>query len=131
MRSGKKPSSDGPGLFEAFRARISADSIKIHSNGGKHRQTGTHNAMGASAKGNVRVHIETQYPNSNDNPSRPNDGTEIDGDSADISARTVNKSRQAIYSIKKKALKKISECKAPVLEMIKPYVESAPYLWVD
>lgn len=44
---------------------------------------------------------------------------------------TVNKSRQAIYSIKKKALKKINECKAPVLEMIKPYVESAPYLWVD
>lgn len=65
MRSGKKTSSDGPGLIEAFRARISANNIKIHSNGGKHRQTGTHNAMGASAKGNVKIHIETQYPNSN------------------------------------------------------------------
>lgn len=93
MRSGKKTSSDGLGLIEAFRARINADSIKIHSNGGKHRQTGTHNAMGASAKGNVKVRIETQYPNSNDNPSRPKDGTEFDGDSAEISARTINKPR--------------------------------------
>lgn len=46
-------------------------------------------------------------------------------------AHVFSKSRQVIYSLKKKAKKKIEECDVPVLDMIRPYVESAPYLWVD
>lgn len=57
MRSGKKPSSDGPGLIEAFRARISADSIKIHSNGGTEKTRSTALVSGAYATNiNTREH---------------------------------------------------------------------------
>jgi hypothetical protein len=46
-------------------------------------------------------------------------------------AHVFGKSRQAIYSLKKKAERKIEECDVPILDMIRPYVESAPFLWVD
>lgn len=44
---------------------------------------------------------------------------------------TSGKSRQAIYSLKKKAMKKINDCNVPVLDMIALYVKSAPFIWVD
>jgi len=44
---------------------------------------------------------------------------------------TIGKSRQAVYSLKKKAQKKIDACKEPVLDMIKPYVSKIEMIWID
>lgn len=41
-----------------------------------------------------------------------------------------NISRQALHSRLKNARRKIRECEVPVLEMIKPFVESAQHIWV-
>lgn len=41
------------------------------------------------------------------------------------------RSRQAVYSLRKKAQRKIDACEVPVLDMIRPYVEKAPVVWVD
>ncbi len=41
------------------------------------------------------------------------------------------RSRQAIYSLKNKALKKIEACDVPVLEMIRPYVNTTSNIWID
>lgn len=44
---------------------------------------------------------------------------------------TEGMSRQTVYSLNKKALRKIEECGEPVLDMIRPYVEKAPMLFIS
>ncbi len=41
------------------------------------------------------------------------------------------RSPQAVYSLKKKAVAKIRKCEEPVLDMIQPYVDKAPFLLID
>lgn len=43
----------------------------------------------------------------------------------------LGKSRQAVYGLRKSALKKIEACEKPVLDMIKPYVDCLRLIWID
>lgn len=44
---------------------------------------------------------------------------------------TYGMSHQVVYSLKRRAVKKIEKCSEPVLDMIKPYVDRAPILLVS
>lgn len=74
--------------------KIVASKASIHADGftkeSKIRQTTAHHAFHTTAKGDVKICIEQQYPKQESDMERPPAGSIIKGDSAEISSRTMH-----------------------------------------
>ena len=72
--------------------KIVAEKAEIHADewGGKTakiRQTGAHHAGKETARGNVRIFIRKQYQRQDTDSERPEEGSVVEGDKAEVSAR--------------------------------------------
>lgn len=76
--------------FYAKSIRISAEKITRPE---KFRRSEQHHAGRVVARGKVRLAIQDQYPNSDRNLKRPDQGTILEGECATVEARKITVSR--------------------------------------